>query len=287
MDKNNLSSAALLSLSMVFGNVSRLEAQIPVEISGVPSTADSVFVLADGDELSSPLEAFARLLEKTPLVRLSLPPAKSQSLRIRAVTFAGASVFPTVTAIGTTTFATGQGVPARLILAWPKPVIEKLPDRADGSTSILVTFTGTDFFRSGDVLELWISGSSWSRNCTGTHFLAPLIKTDVRWQAQFLIPTSLCAGTAMQVAYHALAFKVFPQIPLFVWPNRERNESPLQIVLTTLDPPANRFSAAEYVSDDRTGQKDPTSIDHYIVALGKDGRLHRILIKTPVSKPDQ
>jgi hypothetical protein len=135
MRRYTLSNAAILSLYFVVGQEKYLEAQVPVEIIGVPSAADSVFVLADGDELTSPLEAFARLQQSMPVVRLSLPSVKPQSLRIRAVSFGGASLLPTVTAIGATTFLAGQGVPARIRLTWPTPLIEKLTEAADGSTT--------------------------------------------------------------------------------------------------------------------------------------------------------
>src|SRR5271155_312120 len=99
MEKHILPRIAIFGLSLAVGNGIILEAQVPVEIIGVPSGADSVFVLADSEELASPLEAFARLLESTPFVRLSLPSTTSKSLQIRAVAFGGSSVFPTVEAI--------------------------------------------------------------------------------------------------------------------------------------------------------------------------------------------
>jgi hypothetical protein len=93
----------------------------------------------------------------------------------------------------------------------------------------VVTFTGTDFFRTGEAVELWVSGSSLSRNYSGSHSFSPLVKADAGWQALFVIPTRLCSGT-LQVAYHPAAFTVSNQPPLFVWPNRERSEVPLNVV---------------------------------------------------------
>ena len=288
MDKRNLWNAALVCSSFLYWSETCV-AQIPVEIIGVPPTADSIFVLADGDELRSPLEILAKVGIHSPLITIALPPAKPQLLRIRAVAFGGPNVFPVVTAIGTATFGIGQVAPARIIMAWPTPRVEMLNESTDGTVTFLVDFAAYDFFRVGDVIELWISGSTWSRNCAGIHFLAPLVKAGARWQALFVIPARLCAGTSIQLAYHALAFKVADQIPLFVWPNRDRNEPPLQIVsLNAVPADSHPALLNQKIPSTLAPEGSATSTPSSTTVMpGRDGRLIRVPLKTAPKKIPQ
>jgi len=128
-----------------------------------------------------------------------------------------------------TTYGSGQVAPAAITMGWSMPVVQKMAE-SDGTTTLLVAFGDIDFFHSADAAEIWIDGSIPQRNCTGSHYLAPLFKNNTRWYALFLIPARLLSPVAsIQLAYRALDFRVSEQIPLLVWPNRDLNEPPLRI----------------------------------------------------------
>jgi hypothetical protein len=203
--------------------------QLAVQINGVPMAADKIFVLADGEGLTVPLGSISSVPPNTPKVTQWIPSVSMEHLRLRAIAFAGKSLFPTVSAIGMTTYSTGQMASPEITMGWSMPLVQKMAD-SDGTTTLLVTFGDVDFFHRADAAELWIDGSISRRNCTGSHYLAPLFKTEARWYALFLVPTRLLSpGVSIQLAYHALDFKASEQIPLLVWPNRDLNEPPLRI----------------------------------------------------------
>jgi hypothetical protein len=253
--------------------------QLPVEIGSLPTSADSVFLLANADELVAPLAAFARLPKGAPTIGLLLPSSSTRLLTIRAAAFAGTSVFPIVTAIGSATYKTGQEPPVRITMNWPTPRIEMSAETAN-SRALLVTFGETDFFRDGDVAELWISDSMVARNCTGIHYLTPFFTVGAVWKAQFIVPADLISPvTSIQLAFRALDLRVGGRVPLLVWPNRDVNEPALQIEsrhdLHSSDP---SLSAPRPSAVDGGQNRTMPAPTPYVVKLGPDGRLIRLPI---------
>jgi hypothetical protein len=214
---------------------------------------------------------FARVPKDTPIIRLQLPPTSTQVFTIRAAALAGNGMFPTVTAIGTYTISAGHAVAAKITMGSIRPSVQKIAETG-ASTTLEITFESTDFFRSGDVVELWISDWTAVRNCTGLHYLSPLIKNDSFWRADFVVPTNLVGpSTAIQFAFHAIDLKVAARIPLLVWPDRERNEPSLQIVSQE-----NSQAPGEPRHSNRPPQESSPVFDPYVVKSGPNGRLIRV-----------
>ena len=269
--------------------------QLPVEIVSVPANADSILLVASANELSSPLSAFTHLARPTPTLTVALPPVPgAQLLNIRAIAFEGTSMFPNVTAIGTSTVRGSQAELARITLTWPKPRVEIVSEIAN-ATTILFTFAATDFFQNGDVAELWISNSIVKRNCSGVHYLAPFLKIRNRgWEAQFVIPTELAdRGMSNQLAFHAIDFGVAERIPLLVWPNWDSNEPSLQIMSS--QSPRGSFPRSPdqgHLGERPIGELEPdaggktparsyiSTPSAYVVKAGSNGKLIRIPLKS-------
>lgn len=221
--------------------------QLAVQINSVPATTDKIFILADGEGLTVPVGSISRVPSNASQVTLWIPTVSIEPFRLRAIAFTGKSLFPTVSAIGVTTHGTRQGAPVAITMGWSTPVVKRMAD-SDGTTTLLVAFGDIDFFHRADAAELWIDSSPSRHNCTGTLYLAPLFKTKTQWYALFLIPSRLLSPDALiQLAYHALDFRAAEQVPLLVWPNRDQNEPPLQI----MSPIAQRASWRSTFGDQR------------------------------------
>jgi len=277
---NRLRLKGLTAVVMIWGPIS-CGMQIPVKITSVPPAAETVLILADGDELSSPLGSGTHGLKGASTVELFLPAIVDQALKLRAVAFSGSSVFPNVSAIGVGYLPASGQAPAKVALGWPQPTIETIGENSRGSMTILASFGETDFFRQGEVAELWISNTIAVRNCAGTYYLAPLSRRGTVWKAQFEVPTRLLStSTSFQLAYRALDFALAGQVPLLVWPNLDKNE-----------PPLRNMSSANPRSGDSSPslpQPEQSSVpDSYIIKPGRDGRLTRIRVNTGSQPPSQ
>jgi hypothetical protein len=285
MNKCRLLKATVLNLCFLASSRKCFGFQLQVEVIGVPQIADSVSVLADGDGLRLPIGTTVHFPQNTSRVALSLPPARSQPLRLRAVAFAGGNLLPTVVAIGTTTFTVGQGEPPTITMGWPTPALEKIGDSPDGSTTILVTFGKSEFFDSRDVFELRVSGSIQARNCTGSHFLAPLSKTDAGWQVLFTVSTGMCSVTSFQLSYLAIPFRLTEQLPVMVWPNRGRSEASLIVGSWQRNLTPGQQSATPQSVAEKTSQEGSTPASSpYIIKPGPDGRFVRVPITSSPKK---
>lgn len=201
----------------------------PVQVFGVPSNVGRVELLADTDSLRFGVIALAQASSSGYSAALPLLPS-GEAVRIRAIAYSGTSDFPTVTAIGTAVGQADQTEPIPVALSWIKPVIEEVPSPPDGSVSLLAKFGSAAFFRPGAVAELWVSPHRPVRNCSGSHFIAPLYNRDGSWDASFKIPVAMASyGAFFQLVYHALDFQQADQIPILVWPNVDLSESPLVV----------------------------------------------------------
>jgi hypothetical protein len=288
VNTNRFLKATVLNVSLLVWTSKGFGFQLQVEVIGLPAIADSVSVLADGDGLRIPIGTTVHFPQNTPRIGLQLPPTRSQPLRIRAVAFTGDNMLPTVLAIGTTMFTTGQREPSTITMGWPTAVLEKIGESPDGSTTILVSFGKSDFFDSHSVFELRVSGSLQARSCTGSHFLAPLLRTDAGWQTLFVVSTGMCSVTSFELAYLAIPFRLSEQLPVMLWPNRRRNETSLLINSTQTSAPSGQHTTSPQSVEERVpqDQSDPGT-SSYIIKAGPDGRLIRVPITNPLKKGHQ
>jgi hypothetical protein len=280
--RRTLTSVVLFGFLAGCSNGSALHAQVLVEISGLPPTADSLWVIGESDDVKTRIQTFTHFPKQAKHLSVLLPGTTAPLLRIRAVAFSGLNVFPTVRAIGTATFSVGQSAPTSILLKWLRPVIQKTSESASEMSTLLVTFGETSFFRGGELVELWLSDPSEVRNCSGAHFLAPLFRRSGQWQAQFTISTLLLSTSAVQVAYRALDLQFTYQIPLFVWPNRAQYDAPLRVESAQLLRDQSSFPSKQLEDEpDQPGSRSaPISSTVKVV----NGRLVRVPYKTATNK---
>jgi hypothetical protein len=185
-----------------------------------PKGADSIEVATSGLGFIAPMLA-AAIPDSKGSAELTIELPDSQRFFVRAIALGSSRtgrVFPFILAAASANVGETGTISLDFAAQPLSMTIGQLRDSGDGTVIVPVRFSGGgEFFKEGQVVDLWAGALTGGRPATGDLYFAPLIKgiNATILCAFFRVPSTL-ARSPLQPGYHALDFQRGSQIPLLI-----------------------------------------------------------------------